>query len=212
MSELQDQYARYYTPMQGLKMLPLGVVLILLALPDLGVKNLPEITDPLFICPLITAVVVAWIALDSVYRALLNHGKALTIPGWKPQITILVLLVFLAGMVAQDTLKSPVELTGIALTAILAYIAFYSDRWYYYLGAAFMFVLSFLPLLHVLPVPAATPSGGISLSASFKISFGVVIMICGSIDHLMLVRISRTAGERPKVAPKPAPAKKPKRK
>ena len=193
-------------------MLPLGVVLVLLALPDLGVKPFPDITDPLFFCPLITAVIVAWIALDSVYRALLNHGKPLTIPGWKPQVTILILLVFLGGMIAQDTLKSPVELTGIALTAILAYIAFYSKRWYYYLGAALMFTLSFLPMLHILPVPAAAPSGGIPLSASFKISFGVVIMICGAIDHIMLVRIRRTAGESPTAVQKPAPAKKPKRK
>jgi hypothetical protein len=198
MSDLTDDQlrliSRYYVPLQGLKMIPLGLIFFLMALPDLGIQGAPKNFDPIYACPAFIALIVCWIFMARIYEKAIGHGKPLPLMSWKPIATFGIMALMAAALMAQPMLEARIDLLAITIGGVIAAVGYYSKRWYY-MGMGGVMVLAGLSALVFpsLPVTANT------ISLPTKVSFGLTLLVCGTIDHFMLMRL----GKDPAMAPVP---------
>lgn len=190
MSDLTDDQlrliARYYVPLQGLKMIPLGIIFFMMALPDLGIKGFPNTFDPVFACPAFTALIICWIFMARIYEKNLGHGKPLPLMSWKPLTTFGIMVLMALAIIAQTSLEARVDLLAVTLGLIFFAVGYTSKRWYY-LG---MGVVMILTGVSGMIIPGLTITAN-TISLPTKLSFGLTLLVCGTIDHFMLLRLAK---------------------
>lgn len=176
---------RYMGLLQGLKAIPFGLLLYVLAAQNMGwLGSAANCTVSL---PLFLSMLVMLFVIDTFY---VNKYGRVRAPNRRTQLqeTTLFMSVFALGIVLENWLATPFSLLGVAIGGLFIQTGIVSRR-YYYLPIGLLVVLgSFLPWLQ--GVPLNDPIFG-SLGVAFKVVIGSAIIAAGIIDHFMLVRAVR---------------------
>lgn len=173
---------RYYGMLQGLKAIPFGMLLFILAFQDLG--WLGEAGNCSVTLPLFLVMLAFLFAIDQYYVNHLGRVKPVN-RRTQMQETTVFLSIFALVIVLENFLQPPFSLLGVAVGGLFFWIGINSKRYYYLPLGAMVVIASFLPWF--LAVPLTDPVYG-SLGVMLKMVFGLVIMLAGVIDHFMLMR------------------------
>lgn len=181
---------RYYSELQGLRMLPIGFFFLIIAvqwlevLPWLGKQG-----DLTAILPLLIIAIALWYWLGRWYDR--SFGRVEPLRGGLASAGSIALLVLLIGILVlenvlfQRNLDPPVSLLGLFISVIFLYSGVETRRWYFVLSGALLSFASLLPWIMGVGI-------GDSLYGSIGIIFmgllGMIFIISGLLDHLRLVR------------------------
>ena len=177
----QIQYiTRYYGMLQGLKALPFGLLVIALAMRDMGASGVA------------TVLLLAALVLFSVtgryyakhYGSVKVHSRSAAI-----RETVIFLLVAVIVIVMENMLLFPFSLIGTGVAVIFFVLGIKMKTYYYLPLGGILLIVSFLPW--VLGVPLTDRMYG-SLGFVLSMTIGAVIIIAGLLDHLRLVRAMKS--------------------
>ncbi len=173
---------RTYEALKGLKMVPFGLFMIVIAFRDLGWTWLGKAGDCTYTLPLFVALVGLYFAIDTYYSR--TFGVVHILQKNPPLIYGLILISIFFGAVALEiVVKPPISLMGLAISGLLIYAGSRTHREYYIVAGAVMAGISLVPLL--LP-------GSSRLFNTFgfwwNVSFGLVWTALGLVDHWKLVK------------------------
>lgn len=193
--------AARYPDLRGLRLVPWGVVIILLSL----TIDSP-VTGPawwavlgLFLASIPAAALLAWLA-NRHYRRRYGQarrkldGLGVEILGWLVAFGVLAVVMAILFRVAGD---APVSLFGLQTAAILAFTAWRMGRfaWHRLALAGLLALVSLLPL-GLLTEEARHPLDGNSNVLLLTV-VGLYVVVIGLMDHWLLVRaFRRRAGAR----------------
>jgi hypothetical protein len=176
---------RYMGLLQGLKAIPFGLLLFVLAAQNMGWLGAPN--DCSVSLPLFLSMLVLLFVIDSYYVKKIGRVRP---PNRRAQLqeTTLFMSVFAIVLVLENWLATPFSLLGTAVGVLFLQTGIASKRWYYIPIGIFMILGSFLPWIQ--GVSLRDPIYG-SLGIVFKVMVGTAIMVAGTIDHFMLLRALR---------------------
>lgn len=173
---------RYYGMLQGLKAIPFGLLLFVLAAQDLGwlgERGNCSVTLPLFFVMLAVL-----FAIDQYYVNTLGRVKPVNRRS-QMQETTMFLLIFALVIVTENLIQPPYSLLGLAVGGMFLSTGMRSKRYYYLPLGAIVVIASFLPWF--MNVPLTDVIYG-SLGVALKVIIGLAIMLAGIIDHFMMMR------------------------
>jgi hypothetical protein len=189
-SESQDQdrmkiITHYLGLLQGLKAIPFGFILFVLAAQDMG--WLGRVGDCSVTIPLFLVVFVILFALDSYYVKLFGRIKPANRRAQMRETTVF-LVIFALVIVLESWISPPYSMLGLAVGALFLQTGVHSRRYYYIPLGAVVVVASFMPW--VLRMPLTDTIYG-TFGVLLKVVIGAVIIAAGLIDHFMLMRALR---------------------
>ena len=194
-----DRYrtiVRSYSGLQGLRIIPLGLLFLifplqLLDLPLLGAQGNCTITLPLFV-----VAIGSWFWIGKYYEK--TYGKVEPLVDHRKQTATIVitLIAFIAVIVLENVLfrnhlGPPFNLMEFAAASAALYAGIKTRRWYYTLWGGLIGVASFLPLILGVGIGDAVFGDG---GVVFDILFGLTIIMVGVLDHLRLARYFHPKG------------------
>jgi len=171
---------RHFEQMQGLRILPMGVFLIISWIND---RSQTQGRDLTLILPLFVVTIIALVAADRYYKDRFGQVRQR-----KTAVTLVVLLLVVAVTLLADwgdaALQWPVNLSGLAVAGLSFIVWVTTDRFrHQYLAlAGVITAVSLSPLLlGNWLTPGLFGGDGILMLA-------LVLIIGGGIDHLLLMR------------------------
>lgn len=193
MDDLQRirQITRHYPELQGLRVVPLGLFFLVIALQRLNL--LPWIGpegDLSYTLPMMLLVFGLWFWIGRYYER--NFGKVEPLRQddryrfWSTVFLVgFVGIIILENVLYRSHLGLPVSLIGLALGGAYLSVGLASQRWYYSLAGAVFLIASFLPWIM-----------GVDLGNRMYGSLGIVhlfllsgtLLVCGLYDHFRLMR------------------------
>jgi hypothetical protein len=170
-----------YEALKGLKMVPFGLFMMVIAFRDLGWTWLGETGDCTYTAPLLVMLVGLYFAIDKYYSR--TFGVVRVQPKSSPLVYGLILMSIFFGAVAVEVaVKPPISLIGLTISALLIYVGSRTRRGYYIAAGVVMAGISLVPLL-----PGSNRSFG-TFGFWWNMLFGVTWTVLGVVDHWMLVR------------------------
>jgi len=173
-----------YEALKGLKMVPFGLFMIILAFRDLGWTGLGKTGDCTFTLPLFAAMLVLYIIAGQYYTR--SFGIVRTLPKNAPLVYGLILMSIFFGAVALEVaVKPPISLVGLTIGALLVYAGARTRRVYSLAAGGFMLLVSLIPLLF-----PGTVSGAEFGTFGFwwNLLLGLTWTILGLAEHWKLVK------------------------
>ncbi len=173
-----------YEALKGLKMVPFGLFMILMAIRELGWTGLGKQGDCTYTLPLFVLLLGLYIAADQYYTR--TFGIVRVLPRTSSLVSGLILLSIFFGAVAIEVaVKPPISLMGLTIGALLVYAGARSRRAYYMSAGAAMGIISLIPLLF-----PATVSGNMFATFGFwwNLVMGLAWTVLGLADHWKLVK------------------------
>lgn len=171
---------RYFDHMQGLRIMPMGIFLLLGWINGLSQARDGDLTITL---PLFIAAIIAFVAADKYYKETFGYVKRRKTAIELAEVVVMVALVFLADW-GDATLQWPINLSGLAVAGLsfMIWATTGQFRHQYLALAVVITAVSLSPLLlgHWLN-PGLWSGDGVLL-------LGLVFCIGGGIDHLLLLR------------------------
>jgi hypothetical protein len=191
MAEEQNQdrtriITRYMGLLQGLKAIPFGLLLFVLAAQDIGL--LGEAGNCAVSLPLFLSMLIMLFVIDTYYVNQFGRIKPINRRAQIHETTIFLSL-FALLIVLENWLSPPFSLLSVAVGALFIQTGLKSKRYHYLPLAAVVIVGAFLAWFQ--GVPLNDPFFG-SLGIMFKVLIGTVIMLAGIIDHFLMMRALRT--------------------
>ncbi len=180
----------HFSSLQGLKMVPWGLLFLVFAAQDGGYAWLiGRQGDCTLTLPLLLAVVALYIAIGRYYDR--TFGRVQPTRGGVGDLAVVVFVAVLIGaIVAEMMWKPPVSLIGLVMAAGFIGGGWRSGRWHYVALGGLTAGVSGLPLwLHV---PLTDKYFG-SLGFTLKLALGLTYVVGGLIDHYLLVRALKPA-------------------
>jgi hypothetical protein len=174
---------RYFSALQGLKMLPFGLFMILIATRDLGWTWLGTAGDCSYTLPMFLLAGILYVVIARYYSrrfGIVQQKDVDTRWIWG----ILLVAVFFGIVLLEVAVKPPFSLIGLLISLLLIYSGIRTRRWYYWAAGLVLAVLNLLPLL----------AGSTWKAFAFKtfgfwwnVSLGLVWCALGILDHFRLV-------------------------
>ena len=177
---------RYMGLLQGLKAIPFGLLLFVLAAQNMGWLGAPG--DCSVSLPLFLSMLVMLFVIDTYYVSKIGRYRPYS-RRTQVQETTVFMSIFALVIVLENWLAMPFSLLGVAVGALFLYTGTKSKRYYYLPLGVIVILSSFLPW--ILGLPLNHPIYG-SLGVVFKVMIGAAIMAAGIIDHFMLMRALRS--------------------
>lgn len=182
---------RYYSALQGLKLVPFGLFLIVMSFRSLGWTGLGKSGDCTYTLPLLVLMFILYFVIGRYYTRRFGEVQPVREDAawWKGMLPLGILVV----AIALETIFLPrFSLAGLALAAMLIYSGIVTRRPHYWVAGAAMIVVSLLPL-----AVGADPTSQIYGTMGFvwSLTFGIVWTAIGLIDHFVLVRAFKPAAE-----------------
>ena len=187
---------RSYPALQGLRIIPLGLLFLILSLQRLNLPVLGRQGDCTITLPLLLVAFASWFWVGKYYEktfgkveGLVGRGR-LFIDG-PLGLFVFIAVVVLENILFQNHLGPPFSLIEFTTAAAVLYVGIKTQRWYYTLSGALVGIASFLPL--ILGVGVGDPIFG-DFGMVFSILYGLIIIFIGVLDHLRLVRFFQPQG------------------
>jgi len=175
---------RYYSALQGLKIVPFGLFMTLMSFRSLGWPVLGGEGDCTYTLPLLVLLIAGYYAIGRYYTRRFGEVQPVKEDGywWKAMLPLFLLI---AALVIENLLLPHFSLTGLLVAAMLFYSARVLRRPHYWAAGILMAVVSLLPL-----VVGSDPRNKIYGTMGFlwSLSLGLAWTVNGLIDHFMLVR------------------------
>jgi hypothetical protein len=177
-----------FTRLQGLKLVPFGLALIVMALFQAPPYPFEDRTGTDITIPLVAwlAALAGWVVISRWYRR--SYGEV------RPRARLATLAgaaAFVVAYAAADAVVAqrafPIDLRGIVVAGGFAAIALAAPRlrgWYYAGAALVLLIITLLPLTGtVSPEPLFGPHATVG-----RLIAGVALILCGLLDHRLLSR------------------------
>src|SRR5512138_3619162 len=184
-----QEIARNYPALQGLRIIPFGVYILVLGLQRLGLPGLGQQGDCTITLPLLLVVAVLWFLIGRYYRE--RFGMVEPLPrrnqAWK-EIAMFagtIGIILLENGLYRMGIKMPISIAEFGLAAMILVSGLTTHRWYYIVSGIILLAASGLPM--VSPKGVADPVYG-TFGLSFSVIFGICILAVGLLDHFKLVR------------------------
>jgi hypothetical protein len=171
---------RYYGMLQGLKALPFGLLLIALAMRDIGA--------PVAATVLLLAALAAFFVTGRYYAKHYGSVKRHSRSAATRETVIFLLVVFIV-IVLENMLLLPFSLIGAGVAVVFFGLGIKMKTYYYLPLGVILLIVSFLPW--VLGVPLTDRMFG-SLGFVLSMTIGSVVIIAGLLDHFRLVRTMKS--------------------
>lgn len=176
-----------FCSLQGLRIVPIGLYLVLFAAGWLGRQG-----DCTLQLPAILLALALYLAAGRYYERRFGRVQRASQRAVEALIVVVALIAFVAAGALNAAGQLPVSMTGLAMAAFLfaVYAAHGSRyRWHYAVLGAGMLVLSLLPLVWKQP--------GLDLDRVLLGAFGLAYVVGGMLDHLLLVRTLKPLPDEP---------------
>ena len=187
---------RSYPGLQGLRIIPLGLLFLIFPLQLLNLPVLGRQGNCTITLPLLVAAIVSWFWIGKYYQKtfgkvepLVDH-KRLYVQGAITVILVIAVIV-LENVLFRNRREPPFNMIEFIVALAALYAGIKTQRWYYSLGGLLMGAASFLPL--ILGVGAGDFIFG-EFGACFDILYGLLIILIGILDHLRLVKYFQPEG------------------
>lgn len=187
----------YYDALKGLKAVPFGLFMLVMAARGLGWTGLGKEGDCTYTLPLLLFVIALYFAADRYYTRRFGYVRVSN-----PQVNMLASLGLVAlffGIIALEVVvKPPISLIGLFIGAALVYSGLRTRRVYYSAAGVVMCLVSLVPLL----LPAFHSAGPFATFGFFwNFALGVTWVALGLADHFRLVRSFKTIEGEPDARP-----------
>jgi hypothetical protein len=179
--------ARYitqnYSALQGLKLLPFGLFMMLTSTRDLNWTWLGPQGDCTITLPMLIAAILLYFVIDRYYARRFGMVRQKHVDTqWLMGIAFLGLV--FGVIILEAAVRPPFSILGLLISLLLVYAGLRTHRWYYWVvGLA-------LALLNLLPILAGftwrTFASG-RFGFWWNISLGLAWVVLGVLDHLRLV-------------------------
>lgn len=193
MNELEraKYFTMYYDALKGLRLVPSGLFMILIAMRDSFDWTLLGTTGDLtYTLPLLLLMFVLYFAAN--YYYIRRYGSV------QPRnqetqwvIGCGMLLLFIVVIMLDMRAGLPLSLISAFIGAGLLFSGWKSHRAHYLIGGAVMAVLTLLPIIPGMD----DPTRFMPFSPLFSFTLGLVFVVLGVVDHFILVRELRPVRE-----------------
>ena len=188
--------AQNYLALQGLRIIPIGLLFFIFPLQRLNLPVLGSQGNCTLTLPLMLVAILSWFWIGRYYEKTFGKVKLLVENRTAPVAGFIALFAFITGVIVEmvlyrSHLGPPFNLVGAIVAAATLYAGWKTQRWYYTLGSILLGIASFLPL--ILGTGVDDPIYG-EFGVVFTILFGVSIVSVGVLDHLRLVRYFQPKG------------------
>ena len=182
---------QFYTALQGLKMVPFGLFITLMAFHNAGWEGLGGPGDLTYTTPLFFLGILLYFLISWYYSRHFGQVQPVKIGRWWWLGLALVVILILA-LVLDNLLMPRVHLIGLAIGAMWIINGTASKRPHHWMAGILMLVVALLPLaVGSEPTHRIFGSGGFL----FSVTFGLLLTINGLIDHFILVRAFKPVAE-----------------
>jgi hypothetical protein len=179
---------RNFNGLQGLKLLPFGLFMILIATRDLGWTWLGTAGDCSYTLPLFLLMGILYMGIGRYYSRRFGTVRQKDMESqWL--LGIALVAVFFGMVVLEVAVKPPFSLIGLLISLLLVYSGIRTRRWYYWLVGLVLALLNLLPLL----AGTTWKTFAISTEAAgtfgfwWNTSLGMAFCLLGLMDHYRLV-------------------------
>ena len=187
---------RSYPALQGLRIIPIGLLFLIFPLQNLNLPVLGRQGNCTVTLPLLLAAIASWVWIGRYYEKTFGRVEPLAGRDRLPAAGLITLMIFIAAVALEfiifrshiDPHFSLIEFT--ASVAIL-YVGIKTRRWYYSLAGILIGIASILPL--ILAVRLSDTIFG-EFGVIFCVLYGLSIVFVGALDHLRLVRCFQPKG------------------
>ncbi len=175
---------RYYDALKGLKAVPFGLFMLVMAARGLGWTGLGKEGDCTYTLPLLILVIALYFAADRYYTRSFGFVRASA-----PQVNMLASLGMVAlffGIIALEVaVKPPISLIGLFIGVWLVYSGLRTWRAYYSVAGVVISLVSLVPLA----VPVFRAGNAFATFGFFwNFALGMTWVALGLADHFRLVR------------------------
>ena len=179
----------YFSALQGLKLVPLGLLFLLFAAQAAGWRGLGRQGDCTLTLPLLLVVIALYFVIGRYYD--LTFGRVQYAARGVGDLAVLAWVIGLVGAIVAEMIWKPaVSLIGLVIATGFVGGGFRSKRWYYIVLGGLTAGVSLLPIW--LNSPLAGQYFG-SFSFTFNFALGLTYLLGGLVDHLLLVRAFKAA-------------------
>ena len=193
MNEMERaQYiTRNFQALQGLKLLPFGLFMLLMSTRDLGWPWLGEAGDCTYTLPMFLVCIILYMVIDRYYKrrfGSVQQKDAST--QWL--LGIAMMGAFFGLLIFEVAVKPPFSLIFLLISALLIYAGIRTQRWYYWAIGVVLIALNLLPVILSLTREDLI-SGMFGFWWNFALGLGWCVI--GLLDHIRLVRGMNLLGE-----------------
>jgi hypothetical protein len=179
----------YYSALQGLKLVPFGLLFLLFAAQAGGWNGLGRQGDCTLTLPLLLVVIALYFVIGRYYDRTFGRVQYMR-KGAGDLAVIAFVAVFVGAIVAEIIWKPSVSLIGLVMAMGFIGGGVSSRRWYYIVLGSLTAGVSLLPIW--LSGPFAGRYVG-SFSFTFNFTLGLTYLVGGLVDHYLLLRAFKAA-------------------
>jgi hypothetical protein len=178
---------RHFGVLQGLKSIPFGLLMLIIAFRNLGGTGLGDGGDCTFTAIMFVIAIGAMVAINNYYTRIFGKARP-TDPTTMTWATAIVFSLFLVLVLFETYFMPPFSVLGFGVAVAFFAVGVYSKRYYYLAFGVLIAVAAFMPLFmnQSLGNPIFGSLGFVMLSIT-----GVSVIIVGIIDHFYLLREAR---------------------
>jgi hypothetical protein len=181
-------FTRAYISLQGLRSLPIGLVILIVGLQRLGVNWVGKQGDCTITLPLLLIAIAAWFLIGRYYDHTFGKIEPAPVPLQEQRKMVAIPLILIAAIIIEIVLfrldrLPPVSLIELTLGGAWIYFGWKTSRWYYLWSGVLSVLFSFSPLLT--GNPASSPMFG-SFGIAYNLFLGGAVVVTSLLDHLRL--------------------------
>lgn len=182
--------AGYFNELQGLKLIPVALFFLGIALHRSGIWYWFTIWNPVSTAVLLILCIIIYVLIGRYYRS--QFGQAIALPSNNPSQqtwpAILFVILFIACGYIEFYAAAPVGLTSLVIAGGLFYIYYTCRpvRNHYLIWSAAVFIMGVLPLFGLYETAAVYLFGPDAIFS--LVLLGLISLIAGILDHLTLTR------------------------
>ncbi len=170
-----------YEQLQGLKQVPVGIFLLSVALSNSGLWPLYTMWEPIPTLLVLALTIGSHMLIGVHYSKKFGQVQPATHSDWDRARGVILVLVFVGAFAVDLSFEPPVSVVGLVLAAWIC-SGWWRAGWlgvHYAFATMLLIVVSLMPLVGIVSAERLFDVG-------LPLSFGIVTLIIGTADHLIL--------------------------